>query len=89
MKNEIDVGHFRLSVDATRNEENMIEKIKALWIKYEEIIAYPVSYTHLYDGLRPDHIFRGDHEGGLCAGDRSGHWHDDTVSGRDVYKRQG
>lgn len=40
MKNEIDVGHFRLSVDATRNEENMIEKIKALWIKYEEIIAY-------------------------------------------------
>ena len=23
-----------------REEENMIEKIKALWVKYEEIIAY-------------------------------------------------
>ena len=40
MKNEINVGHYRVSVDTTGNEDNMIEKIKALWIKYEEIIAY-------------------------------------------------
>ena len=37
MKNEINVGHYRVSVDTTGNEDNMIEKIKALWIKYEEI----------------------------------------------------
>ena len=40
MKNEINVGHYRVSVDTTGNEDKMIEKIKALWIKYEEIIAY-------------------------------------------------
>ena len=40
MKNEINVGHYRVSVDTTGNEDNMIEKIKALWIKYEEIITY-------------------------------------------------
>ena len=47
MKNEINVGYYRVSVDTTGNEDsvknmfdNMIEKIKALWIKYEEIIAY-------------------------------------------------
>ena len=28
MKNEIDVGHFRLSVDATRNEEQYGRKNK-------------------------------------------------------------
>lgn len=39
------------------------------------------EFSDRYDGLRPDHIFRGDHEGGLCAGDRSGHRHHDTVSG--------
>ena len=38
MKNEINVGPYRVSVDTTGNEDNMIEKIKALWIKYEEII---------------------------------------------------
>lgn len=46
-ENEINVGYYRVSVDTTGNEDsvknmfdNMIEKIKALWIKYEEIIAY-------------------------------------------------
>ena len=28
MKNEINVGHHRVSVDTTGNEDNMIEKIK-------------------------------------------------------------
>ena len=46
MKNEINVGHYRVSVDTTGNEDNMIEKIKALWIKYEEIIASDRRWTN-------------------------------------------
>ena len=41
MKNEINVGPYRVSVDTTGNEDNMIEKIKAI---KSNISAYDTLY---------------------------------------------